>query len=187
MRDYYTFVEQLVSEGRTTGEDQSERMIHYTQLNFQRMKRWKTTGKLLHETAAYIKALDAPQTWTVLTESWCGDAAHSFLFIQKMADLNPVISLEWKLRDEHPALMDRYLTNGGRAIPKLIVTQGSRELFHWGPRPKIVQQVYQTMRDQGRPYDEISTELQRIYNRDKGVAIQEEIVQLHREHQIKMH
>ena len=39
-------------------------------------------------------------------------------------------------RDEHLDLMDQYLTNGGRSIPKLIAmdAETGEELFTWGPR-----------------------------------------------------
>jgi len=35
--------------------------------------------------------------------------------------------------------MDKYLTNGGRVIPKLVAfDKDMNELFQWGPRPEEV-------------------------------------------------
>ena len=179
MSNYYEFVQELAEQGKTTGENQSESMIHYTQMNAKRMKRWNKTGIISDDTIESIKKITSPQTWTVLTEAWCGDAAHSFMFIQKMADLNDHITLDWKLRDENLELMDQHLTNGGRSIPKLIVSdEQNNTLFDWGPRPKAIQAEYLKMKEAGMPFDEIKTELQKLYNADKGETIQKEITSL---------
>lgn len=179
MTDYLSFVDQLVAEKKTSGPNQSESMIHYTELALKRMKRWLKTGEILPEMKEAILAIDQPQHWVILTEAWCGDAAHSFMFIEKMADLNDKITLEWKLRDENLDLMDLYLTNGGRAIPKLIAyDENGKELFNWGPRPKDIQDKYWEMKNAGVPYKEASIELQKMYNEDKGVSMQKEILKL---------
>ena len=176
MKDYLAYVKNLVAQEKSSGEDQSQTMVYYTQLSARRMQRWDKKGELLDETKALIQAIDSPQKWVVLTESWCGDAAHAYMFLQKMADLNPNISLEWKLRDENLELMDQYLTNGGRSIPKLIVyDQNGNELFNWGPRPKHIQEKFLELKESGTPYSEISVELQKMYNKDKGQSMQQEI------------
>lgn len=179
MTDYYQFVQDLAEQNKTTGENQSESMIHYTQMNAKRMKRWKKTANIQPEIEDKIKAIAAPQKWTVLTEAWCGDAAHSFMFIQKMADLNDNISFEWKLRDENLDLMDQHLTNGGRSIPKVIVQdENGNDLFNWGPRPVHIQEAYLKMKEDGLDYSDISIELQKMYNSDKGISLQEEFAEL---------
>lgn len=179
MTNYFDFVTQLVEEGKTTGANQSEAMIHYTQMSQQRMKRWLKTGKLLPDLEQKLSEIKEAQTWIIITEAWCGDAAHAFMFIQKMADCNEHIALEWKLRDEHPELIDKHLTNRGRAIPKLIVyNQAGEELYSWGPRPKHIQIVYWQLKNSGAPFSEITEELQKLYNVDKGVSMQKEILEL---------
>lgn len=176
MKDYIELIKRLLEENKTTGENHSEDMLHYTRMNLKRLERWLSKGKLNEATKAIIAKITKPQQWIVLTEAWCGDAAHSLGFIQKMADLNPNIQLEWRLRDENLDLMDKYLTNGGRSIPKLIVrNQEGKDLFDWGPRPAEIQEAYLTMRKNEMPYSEISVALQKLYNKDKGVSIQSEI------------
>ena len=177
--DYNTFIQDLAEKNQTTGENKSDAYINYTQLSARRMKRWDKVGKLLPETIAAINNITQKQKWVVLTESWCGDAAHAYMFIQKMADLNENIELEWKLRDENLGLMDQYLTNGGRSIPKLIAfDEHQNELFNWGPRPKHIQEAYLKMREENLPYDELSVELQKLYNADKGESMQKELLKL---------
>lgn len=179
MSDYYQFVQDLAANNKTTGENQSESMIHYTQMNAKRMKRWMKTAIIDSETEAKIKNISTPQKWIVLTEAWCGDAAHSFMFIQKLADLNENISLEWRLRDENLELMDQFLTHGGRSIPKVIAQDvNGNTLFDWGPRPAHIQDAFLKMKAADLPYSEISIELQKLYNEDKGQTLLKEISQL---------
>lgn len=179
MSDYLDFMSQLVDSKKTTGENQSEKMVHYTELALSRMKRWNKKGEILPALSEAIKSIDQKQNWIVLTESWCGDAAHAYMFFEKVASENELIKLEWKLRDENLDLMDQYLTNGGRAIPKLIVfDDDGKEIFNWGPRPKHIQERYWQMKKEGIPYDEINLELQKLYNQDKGISMQKEILAL---------
>lgn len=179
MLDYFEFVKDLVAHEKTSGENQNDDMVGYTKMSLQRMKRWHKVGTLEPEMEAKLAQIDAPQKWILITEAWCGDAAHAFMFIQKMADSNQNIAFEWKLRDENLDLIDKYLTNGGRSIPKLIAfDKDGAELFNWGPRPKHIQETYLQLKNDGVPYSEISIELQKLYNADKGVSMQREILQL---------
>jgi hypothetical protein len=178
---YKQLIDDLLAEGKTTGPQQSEALTHYTQLNVQRMHRIEKTIQLLPEALEQIRAVTRPQTWLVLTEGWCGDAAQSLPVMKALADLNPNIRVRFLLRDDNLELMDRNLTNGiSRSIPKLIAvdpTTGA-ELFTWGPRPTALQELFYGMRSKGLPYDVIKEELQRWYNTDKTVTIQRELVAL---------
>ena len=175
---YKTMVNDLLAQGRTTGPDQSEAFIHYTQLNQQRMHRLDKSIVVLPSAEALIRSITLPQTWLVLTEAWCGDAAQSVPVMHALAVLNPLIELKLLMRDENPELMDRYLTNGiSRSIPKLIGvdTTTSEELFTWGPRPAPLQENFMRMKAEGIEYHLVKEELQRWYNKDKTVTIQQEL------------
>lgn len=178
MKTYIALIKTLLEQNKTTGTNHSEAYLHYSRMNLKRLERWLAKGELLPKTVETIAAIDQKQHWVVLTEAWCGDAAHSLGFISKMTDLNDLITFEWKLRDENLDLMDKHLTNGGRSIPKLIVyNHTGNELFDWGPRPAPIQAAYLNMKKQDLPYDEISVELQKMYNADKGIGIQTEIIE----------
>ena len=118
--DYFALSQQYANEGKTSGEDQSESLVQYSKLNFSRMKRLVKTAKLSEEILSKLSEIQTPQKWLLISESWCGDAAQNLPFFNLMASANENIELRIVFRDENLELMDEYLTNGGRSIPKLI-------------------------------------------------------------------
>lgn len=178
---YKELINKLFAENKTTGENHSEAMMHYAKMNIQRMKRWDKTVKLSPEIIEVITQIDEPQTWYVLTEGWCGDAAQNLPFINKMAALNEHIDLKMILRDENLEIMDQYLTDGGRAIPKLFaLSTNGDEIFQWGPRPTPVQKmaVERKRNPESISYEDYNINAQKWYNQDKGATIQKEFTAL---------
>lgn len=130
------------------------------------------------KTQATISSLQNKHTWLVLTESWCGDAAQILPLLNKLAELNSNIDLRLILRDESIALMDNFLTNGGRSIPKLIMLNEQQEVIgSWGPRPVEAQTFYNQWRNDPNqsPYKEFQVEMQKWYLKDKGISTFREI------------
>ena len=115
---YRTLIGDLIVSGKSSGAAQSEALLNYSTLNDKRMKRLDKTSKLTQQTIAALKNIDEPVTWLVLTEGWCGDAAQSLPIINKIASESTQITLKIILRDDHEELMNRFLTNGGKSIPK---------------------------------------------------------------------
>ena len=180
-KDYRSFVDQLATSGDTTGETKSESLIGYTQLNSRRMKRWDKTLKFSEDQIARIRAFDGQVLWLVITESWCGDAAPSIPVMHKMAGLNPGITLCVVMRDEHPELMDHFLTDGARAIPKLIMLDQStlEVLGIWGSRPNTAAQMVKAFKAKnGQLTQEFKEQLQVWYNKDKGFHTVEDLIGL---------
>jgi hypothetical protein len=163
----------LVKEERTSGPNQSEAYVYYTKLNFQRMKRLNKTIEVPASVIELLKVKAANWTWIILTEPWCGDAAQCVPVIEKLALSAGNIQTLYLLRDEHPEVMDAYLTNGGRSIPKLIcLDKTGKELFTWGPRPAVIQEVMNRLKAEG--ITEIATiveQIQKAYNEDKQAGI----------------
>ncbi len=177
---YKTFVSDLVSQGKTSGPEQREDLIHYTELNAKRMKRVEKTTVLTEEVKANLLKLSQPLTWLVISEAWCGDAAQIVPVIGKIAAETEHLDLKIILRDEHLDIMDQYLTNGGRSIPKLICLDDQhREVFTWGPRPKTIQQVVIDTKSEGITDHGILVErIQNAYNQDRSTSIQQELSEL---------
>lgn len=175
--DYKAGFEQAVAEGRTSGPNQDEMYVHYTSLNLHRFNRlWKHT-QIDAKLEQVIKS--APVKWKIimLTEYWCGDAAQNIPILQKAFDLNPNIEMRFLFRDENLELMDRYLTNGGRSIPKMIVMdEDGNELFNWGPRPHAAQEEMARMKAENVEMALLIEGMQRWYNADKGQSLQAEIL-----------
>lgn len=179
--EYRTLVTALVEQQSTTGNDKSETFVNYTVLNDRRMKRWDKTVKLSDSAIESIKSFSEKVTWLVLTESWCGDAAHILPVINKVAEQNANIDFRVVLRDDNEHLMNAFLTNGGQAIPKLIMIDNEtlEVINEFGPRPTIATEmvdVYKTLHGQLTP--EFKESLQRWYNKDKGQSTVEDLVNL---------
>lgn len=180
---YLELFRSVVAEGKTTGPQQSEELAQYTQLNLKRSERWLKKGMLLDEVNDFLKNNFQKTKWIIITEAWCGDAAHINPFLQMIAEQSENIDLRFLLRDDHTVLMDQFLTHGGRAIPKLIVLDENGDvLFDWGPRPSVLQKWYREARKKQLPFEEVKVELQKWYNNDKGVQIQKEILALMQTH-----
>lgn len=152
--------------------------LNYTKLNWSRQRRWLNTGKLNELLVQKIKAIGQPQTWVLITEPWCGDAAHNLPFIYMLTEQNPLIKLDIQLRDSEPFLIQRYLTRGGKSIPKLIVRdEAGKDLLVWGPRPAKCQELYDRLKAENADDEELKLQLQWWYNEDKGISLQQELLE----------
>ncbi len=178
--EFRTLVSDLLIEKKATGNEQSEALYRYSLLNDRRMKRLDKTAKLSESMQETLKKVDKPQTWIVLTEGWCGDAAQSLPVLNKMAGASPNINLKVGLRDENEELMAQFLTNGGRAIPKLIAIDAQENiLFDWGPRPTLATKMIADYKaENGKVDAQVKQDLQVWYNKNKGENIQEDFIAL---------
>lgn len=178
--EYRQLIDGLLADGKTTGENHSEAMINYTKMNVQRMKRWDKTSELNEELSDLIQKINFKINWVVLTEAWCGDAAQNIPIIQKMANLNENITVSYLLRDENPTVMDAYLTNGGKSIPKVVFLKDElEELGTWGPRPAEVQEML--MEFKKNPDGDVQALKEKIhkwYAANKNQMIQAEFIEL---------
>ena len=177
---YRTLISDLLASGKSSGAIQSEALLTYSKLNDKRMKRLDKTSKLSQETIVALKSIDAPVTWLVLTEGWCGDAAQSLPIINKIASESTQITLKIILRDDHEELMNHFLTNGGKSIPKLIALNTKNEVLNtWGPRPSVATKMVKNYKEKHGQLDaSFKQDLQIWYNKDKGVNIQENMLDL---------
>ncbi|MDR6966613.1 hypothetical protein J2X31_000611 [Flavobacterium arsenatis] len=179
--EYRNAVSQLLLEGKSSGNTQSEDLLHYSQLNETRMNRLEKTIKVSDENLLKLKNLNKEYIWLVLSEGWCGDAAQLLPIFNKMAVLSDNIDLKIVFRDENEALMNLFLTNGGKSIPKLIVLEKEtlNVIFDWGPRPSGATKLMKDYKEKFGVIDEtIKTELQLWYLHDKGISTQNEILAL---------
>jgi hypothetical protein len=114
----------------------------------------------------------------VLAEDWCGDATNTLPVLAKWAEAVPEVELRVLRRDEHPEVMDRYLTGGtARSIPVVIVlTEDMEELGWWGPRPRALQEWTAAERAKGRAKAELYPEIRRWYAKDHGETTIREVL-----------
>lgn len=179
--EYRALVSTLVETNSNTGNQVTEALANYTMLNDRRMKRWDKTVKIDEGLSASIANKTMDQTWIIITESWCGDAAHVMPVINKIAELNQGINFKIVLRDQNEALMDNFLTNGSRSIAKLIIidNQTQNVVSTYGPRPSTATALVNDYKAKhGGLTPEFKEDLQRWYNKDKGQTVIADLVPL---------
>lgn len=186
-KEFRDLVSNLLAEGKATGHNQSDDLTNYSMLNNKRMKRLDKTIKISEETISEIEKIKEPQTWLVITEGWCGDAAQNLPVISKIANINNKINLKVVLRDDNDALMNLFLTNGGKSIPKLIALDKDNNVINtWGPRPTTATQMVADYKAKHGALDaEFKQDLQVWYNKNKGQSVQEDFVKLTKNVQAK--
>ncbi len=180
-QEYKQVVSDLLVEGKSTGHEQSEALTNYSLLNDRRMKRLDKTLKIDDKVKEAFSNASIKVTWLVLSEGWCGDAAQSLPVINKLAELNNGIDLRIVTRDDHDELMSKFLTNGGKAIPKLIAydTQSRKVLNSWGPRPTMATKMVNDYKIKNGSLDpQFKQDLQVWYNKDRGVNIVQDLFEL---------
>ncbi|MNX35897.1 hypothetical protein D3C86_661710 [compost metagenome] len=180
--EYKKLVSDLLKEGKSTGMTQSEQLTHYSLLNEARVRRLDKTIKISEENVLKLHALDKQYIWLVIAEGWCADGAQILPIFDKMAlDSDKKIELKIVLRDDNEELMSHFLTNGARAIPKLIIIdrETGDVLADWGPRPKGAVELIQNYKKEHGVVDETAkADLQMWYLHDKGLSVQNEVMEL---------
>jgi len=179
--EYKELILNLLKKGRSTGSSQNDNLFNFTKLNEKRMKRLDKQTKLSETTKEKTQRIQKDFTWLVLTESWCGDAAQTLPILNKFAETNPKIELKVVLRDDNADLMNGFLTNGSKSIPKLIVLEkGTNNVVStWGPRSEKATNLVNDYKEKHGKLDaEFKKDLQLWYNSDKGVHIERDLVDL---------
>jgi len=176
---YIQHFEDILSGAFTNDTYSKEAYRDYVKMNYSRMNRWLKNVEIESALQTKLNAVTEHQDWYLITEPWCGDAAHSVPLVYMMSKLNTKIQLHLVLRDENHDFIDQYLTNGGRSIPKLVVRNNDGEdLFVWGPRPKELAAIHAKLKAENADFDTINKTLQNWYNQNKGVDIQQEFIEI---------
>ena len=180
--EYRKLVTDLLKDDKSTGNEQSIDLTNYSHLNETRMNRLEKTLKIAQDNADKLESLKNEYIWLVISEGWCGDAAQLLPVFDKLVGVSQgKIEMRIVLRDENEELMNLFLTNKGKAIPKLIVINkgtGSA-LAHWGPRPKGASDLIANYKKEHGAIDEqAKTDLQLWYLHDKGLSCQSEVVDM---------
>ncbi|MEO8515812.1 MAG: thioredoxin family protein [Flavobacterium sp.] len=179
--EYRHRVTKLLMEGKSSGNEQSDDLLHYSELNETRMNRLDKTIHVGKVNSQALNDLRNHYYWLVLAEGWCGDAAQLLPIFNKMANTTEKIKLKILFRDENDALMNLFLTNGSRSIPKVLILEKETMQLKgtWGPRPEGATNLIKSYKRQYGVVDETAkTELQLWYLHDKGLSTQNELLNL---------
>lgn len=179
---YLNWVQTLVNESKTSGINQSQALVDFTSLNLKRMERIGKTFVATEQLITLSKQVIEKQIWIVIAEAWCGDCAQNLPPINKIAEqFNGLIDLRIITRDDNPEWMQKYHTNGSLSVPKLIAFDtNQKELFTWGARPKLAQQLLSKWKanPEGKTWDDFEKELHTWYAKNKSLSIQSEFENL---------
>jgi len=175
--EYLNVLQRQLDEGNP-----EDKLLDYVFLNEKRMRRIIKKYEPADYIAKLVMEMNQPVTWLAITEGWCGDAAHALPVFHKLSNLSFKPRLKIVFRDENPELMDRFLTNGSRAIPKVIAinNQNGEVITEWGPRPNKAQNIveeYKNGKSIYRNYNELSKALQLWYHRDRYLNFENEIIE----------
>ena len=176
--EYLDYTHEILNSNSPQPPYDNPDYFQYTKMNDARMRRWIKTNPITKECRKVVENIKEPQQWIVITEPWCGDAAHIVPVIYLMSSLNEKISLRLQLRDNNSEI-GKYLTAGTRSIPMLIVrNKTGDDIFHWGPRPKEGQELYLSLKERNADFEEVKIAIQNYYNADKALSTQSEITKL---------
>lgn len=178
--EYVALGDRLLAEGKTSGTNHSEAMIGYTKMNMHRIHRIDKSLKVNVELKELVAKIDRPLSVLIITELWCGDAAQNIPIVNGILGANPNVTIRLTWRDEDPQLIEHYLTNGGKSIPKVVIFDPAtmEELAVWGPRPVPAQEMVNAYKAQDpetkEPYSEFVKKVQLWYGRDRYKTTQAE-------------
>ncbi|MEJ2634692.1 MAG: thioredoxin family protein [Calditrichia bacterium] len=158
-------------------EMMNEPHFKFIPLNYRRFLRIYKTYRMSDNLREALQSVEQNQLWLVLTEDSCGDSAQTLPMIARMAEVNPKIELKFLYREQNPDLMDHYLTDGKRSIPKLIAFDGEGvELFQWGPRPAPAHILFKRSRENGLSKEQILQKLHAWYAADRCKSLEAELL-----------
>ncbi len=180
---YKQYIDLTIKEIESTDvnslNDAEKTLFEYKKLNLQRSSRIEKYYLVNDELKSIIQNIKQIQTWVIITENWCGDSAQNLAYIAAFTKMNPSITLKIILRDSNLDIMDQYLTDGSRSIPKLIAfDENWNELFNWGPRPQAAKELMEQLKKEGLSKTDKYEKLHLWYGRNRGKDIEQEFKDL---------
>ena len=179
--EYFDFTEQTANGSFLAIHPLPPEKIEAAKMNVQRMKRIYKTFQPSQQVIELLQKIPGNMQWTIIAEPWCGDGAQNIPVLAKIASISDKIELRIILRDENPAIMEAFLTDGKKAIPKLICIDPKQHkmIGTWGARPFNMQQLFVQCKDvNGRSKEDCLKELHTFYAKDHGESLQQEITAL---------
>ncbi|GBD90013.1 hypothetical protein BMS3Abin04_00729 [bacterium BMS3Abin04] len=158
-------------------DEKGKMLFDYSKLNLVRSFRIQKTYKLKPEIVDLFNKIDEKQIWLVITEDWCGDSAQNLPYIYKYVENLNNIDFRIVLRDDNLNFVDNYFNHtGARSIPRILGFNSlGNELFRWGPRPKVANNLVKQLKSEGKEKTLINEKLHLWYGRNKGRELENEL------------
>ena len=153
-------------------------MEPYIAINQQRVKRIRKTVHLTDATQAAVETMPVGLKWLVINEHWCGDGAQILPVVEAVERAaGGKVEVRAVFRDQNLEVMDAFLTNGTRSIPKVVGLDAEGRVYGtFGPRPEEASDLVKQIKadpERAHTYSEV---LHKWYATDKQQAIQRELV-----------
>ncbi len=174
---YNQYKQQMAEDLALNADLKIKEYINLNQRRMHRVEKTFTAGSIILE---QIKNLKQKTYWLLLTEHWCGDASQTLPVFNEIAELSGgKIEMRMVYRDQNPELMDAYLTNTTRSIPKLIQLDVHFNVTGiWGPRPTVAQSLVKKLKSNTATAATYASELHFWYAKDKQQSLEAEISKL---------
>ena len=155
----------------------------YIPINKQRVKRIRkglASRGLREDLSRAMEGLAQGTRMLVLNEFWCGDGAQ-ILPVHEAVERGAGGRLEVRvlMRDANLEVMDLFLTNGGRSIPKTVLLDAEMNVLGtWGPRPEEAMALVRRIKADPAIAHTYSQEVHKWYTSDNQENIQAELAVL---------
>lgn len=185
----YSEFKEFMNQQLTHPSDYNAEQLENIKLNVHRVKRNEKTVKLPPEAIATFSNLRSNYTWLVIVEPWCGDGAQILPVLNMITEAAAgKIRLQIILRDKNPDVIERFLTNGTRSIPKVICSSNESQkiLWTWGPRPTYIKGLADAFKTEnpGYTHDELVYNIHKWYAADNGRSIIKDLIDIHRKNSV---
>jgi len=176
-----SYNEYLREAGERLGNPRNQQdaeFAEYYKLGIQRMNRmWEKYIPKEEQVEALAKKHFRGKI-LIISEAWCGDASQVIPVVVKFFEQ---FDVRITYRDQHPSLIDHFLTENSRSIPIVIFLDEDNQVINfWGPRPKYGKELLEKHRSNPETYtkDEFYNDLQIYYAKNRGKDTIEELLAL---------
>lgn len=175
--DYDSYVVNLADDALNNPDPEYK---DYISMNQHRIHRVEKTYHVSDEMKQVLNALTHPIHWLVITEHWCGDAAQIVPVMYAIAAASEgKITMKLVYRDQNPELINTYLTNNTKSIPKIVQLDAEYNVTgSWGPRPVVAQELVIKLKANPETAATYANDLHLWYAKDKQLHTEAELIEL---------
>jgi len=175
--DYDIYVVNLADDALNNPDSEYK---DYISMNQHRIHRVEKTYHVSDEMKQVLSALTHPIHWLVITEHWCGDAAQIVPVMHAIAAASEgKITMKLVYRDQNEELINAYLTNNTKSIPKIVQLDAEYNVTgSWGPRPAVAQELVIKLKANPETAATYANELHLWYAKDKQLHTEAELIEL---------
>ena len=157
----------------------ARRTRFYSRYNLERQERVEALWRASEDFVRVIDESPGPADWLFITDDWCVDSAYSLPLVRWGSDRRSDITLRILLKDEHPEIMDLFLTEGKRSIPKFAgIDQDGQILFSWGPQPGAIRDIRKELMDSGAEGRIVSSTTVEWYADQGWLDVEKEMIEV---------